>query len=275
LFAAQAEIAPADIADVSEIGQALDGVDSAVYAVGLPYPQFEMHAVLVRKAIEAAERAGVNRFAVVSSVYGYGVPQTPRVAENHPREPQSRKGRFRKAQEDAALQADRDGKFRTLVLRLPDFYGPAAEQSLADLIFRAALTGKPAMWLGDPDLPHEFVYVPDVAPMLLDLMAREDSYGHAWNFGGPGTITGREFISEVYALAGRQPRVRAFGKLMLQLAGLVHPMSRELVELHYLGTTPVILDDSKLERHLGWLQKTPYRDGIRATMESYRARATR
>jgi nucleoside-diphosphate-sugar epimerase len=275
LFAGRAEIAPADVAKRSDIEQALAGAESAVYAVGLPYPQFEMHPVLVRRAIEAAESAGVKRFVVVSSVYSYGVPQAPRVAETHPRQPHARKGRCRKEQEDAALQADREGKFRTLVMRLPDFYGPSAELSLADLIFRAALTGKPAMWLGDPNLPHEFVYVPDVGPVVLDLMARPDSYGQAWNFGGPGAISGRDFIAEAYSCAGREPKIRTLGKLMLQLAGIFHSMSRELVELYYLGTTPVILDDSKLQRHLGGLRKTPYRDGIRMALESYRARMTK
>jgi nucleoside-diphosphate-sugar epimerase len=267
-----AEIVPADIADARAAEAALSGVTTAIYAVGLPYPQFAQHPLLMRAAIDAARRGGVGRLAIVSSVYSYGVPQTGRVPEDHPREPQARKGLWRKEQEDIALAADgRDG-LRTLVLRLPDFYGPGAENSLADLVFRSAMGGKTATWLGDPDLPHEFVYVPDVPPVLATLIEREGSFGRAWNFGGPGTITGREFIAEVFRLAGRKPKIRAVGRTMLRVAGLFHGLMRELVELHYLGMTPVILDDSRLERHLGGLAKTPYADGIRRTWEWYRSR---
>jgi hypothetical protein len=57
--------------------------------------------------------------------------------------------------------------------------------------------------------------------------------------------------------------------LVLRLGGLFSPLVRELVEMHYLVVTPVILDDSKLMRHLGNLHKTPYAEGIRQTWDWY------
>jgi nucleoside-diphosphate-sugar epimerase len=272
-FAGKAEIAPADIADAAQAESALAGVDTVVYAVGVPYQQFELHPILMRKTIDAVRRAGVKRVAVVSSVYGYGVPQSEPVSETHPREPQTRKGRLRKEQEDIALAAHSPDGLQTLLLRLPDFFGPHAELSLADLIFRGALENKTANWIGSLDLPHEFVFVPDVGPVLADLIAREDSFGQAWNFGGPGTITGREFATEVYGLTGQSPRIRGIAAWMLTLGGLFNSLLRELVELHYLGTTPVILDDTKLHKHLGAVRKTPYREGIRQTMNWYKSNA--
>lgn len=271
-FGGQVEIAPADILDPASIEGALAGAGAVVYAVGVPYPQFELHPVLMRKAVEAARRAGVARMAVVSSVYSYGAPQTGRVAESHPRQPQARKGRLRKEQEDIALAADGRGGLRTLVLRLPDFYGPHAELSLADQVFQGALAGKPANWIGSPDLPREFLFVPDAGPVIADLMGREDAFGEAWNLAGPGTITGREFIREAYRLAGAQPRFRSAGPWVLRMGGLFNPLLRELVELHYLAETPVILDDSKLQRQLGAIHKTPYAEGIRQTVDWYRSR---
>jgi hypothetical protein len=43
-------------------------------------------------------------------------------------------------------------------------------------------------------------------------------------------------------------------------------MVREVVEMHYLQTSPVILDDTKLTNLLGELHKTPYIEGIRQTL---------
>jgi nucleoside-diphosphate-sugar epimerase len=221
----------------------------------------------MRTTVEAAAAAGVRRVVVVSSVYSYGVPQTAKVSETHPRDPHTRKGRFRKEQEDIAMEAHRAGKLRSLVIHLPDFYGPHAELSMANPIFAAAVNGKTANWLGSTKLPHEFIYVPDVAPVLLDLAGREDSFGERWNLGGAGTIAGEQFITRVYQQAGQKPKWLSANKFMLRMLGLFNPAMRELVEMSYLAETPVILDDTKLERHLGGIAKTSYDDGIRQTME--------
>jgi nucleoside-diphosphate-sugar epimerase len=58
---------------------------------------------------------------------------------------------------------------------------------------------------------------------------------------------------------------------MLRIIGLFKPFMRELVEMHYLVTTPILLDDTALRNLLGPIHKTSYEDGIRATLDSYRA----
>ena len=45
---------------------------------------------------------------------------------------------------------------------------------------------------------------------------------------------------------------------------------REMVEMHYLQTDPVLMDDSRLVRLLGGVQRTSYDDGIRLTLEAMR-----
>jgi hypothetical protein len=57
---------------------------------------------------------------------------------------------------------------------------------------------------------------------------------------------------------------------MLRLLGLFNPMLRELVEMHYLMTQPVIMDDSALHGLLGPVAKTPYAEGIRQSLEAAR-----
>jgi hypothetical protein len=59
------------------------------------------------------------------------------------------------------------------------------------------------------------------------------------------------------------------GKLGLRMIGLFQPFVRELVEMHYLQTTPVLMDDSALVSLLGEVRKTPYAEGVRLTLESY------
>ena len=263
LFAARAGIRAADLANAEDAARALEGCDSAVYCVGLPYPQFDRHPVLMRRALEAARKAGVRRMIVVSSVYSYGHPRAGRVSEEHPREPETRKGRFRKEQEDAAIDAHGRGGLATLVLHLPDFYGPYASNSLACMMLTSLKAGKAARWLGDPDAPHEFVFMPDAARVIADLLLRPECFGRRWNLAGAGAISGREFAALAARELGRPAKILATGRLMLRLGGIFSPLLRELVELQYLGETPVLLDDSALRAALGGLEKTPYEEGVR------------
>jgi nucleoside-diphosphate-sugar epimerase len=268
-----AEIFDADIGDRRAAGAAARGVDTIFYCVGLPYPSHHLHPVLMRTALEAAASMGVRRMVLVSSVYPYGVPHTARVAETHPREPAARKGQYRKEQEDVVLEAHRAGKLQGLIVTLPDFYGPGATQALANLIFEGALANKTANWIGPVNTPHEFVFVPDTGPVIVELGSRDDCYGEAWNFAGPGAINTLDFITRAYRAAGHPPKYRTAGRGVLKLLGWFNPLMRELPEMLYLEETPVILDDSKLLAKLGNVYKTSYDDGIRQTIEWMRRQA--
>ena len=265
------EIFAADLADLRSAGAAARGVDTIFYCVGLPYPSHRLHPVLMQTTLQAAAAVQVARLVLASSVYGYGVPRTPRVAETHPREPHTHKGQYRKQQEDLVLEAHAAGKIQGLIVRLPDFYGPFADLSLANPIFAAALAGKTANWVGPVNTPHEFVFVPDAAAVFADLAARADCYGEAWNFAGAGEIAAVDFITRVYRAAGREPRYRTAGRRLLGIMGWFNPLYRELVEMLYLQETPVILDDSKLLARLGAVHKTSYDEGIAKTLEWMRS----
>ena len=226
---------------------------------------------MMKRLVGAAKGAGVQRLLLVTNVYPYGLPTTARVAEDHPRVPASVKGEWRKQQEDVVLTAHEPGGLRTLSLRLPNFYGPGAALSMADGIVRAAVRGKPAYVLGPIDTPQELVFTPDVGPLIAALLRRDDLFGDAYNFAGPGTTTWRAFTEAIFAAAGTAPKIRAMGPRMLRVAGLFSPMLRELHEMAYLQSTPVLLDDAKLLRALPGVQKTPYAEGVRRTVAAYAA----
>jgi nucleoside-diphosphate-sugar epimerase len=269
----RAEALPADLADPRSAGAAARGVDTIFYCVGLPYPSHHLHPQLARTTVEAARKVGVRRLVLISSVYAYGIPRTVRVSETHPREPHTRKGRYRQEQEDLVLGAHSPGALETMVIRLPDFYGPHADLSLAQLVFTAAVAGKTVNWPGVVNTAHEFVFVPDAGPVIVEAASRDCS-GEAWNYGGPGPINTLDFITRVYRAVGSTPKYRVAGKGLLRIVGWFKPEVRELIEMLYLQETPVILDDSKLAAKLGGLQKTSYDEGIRRTIEFLRASST-
>src|SRR5580698_4030264 len=250
------------------IRQALAGIDTAIYLVGVNYWQFELHPQLMRKTLDGAIAAGVKKLLLIATVYPYGKPQTERVNEDHPREPHTFKGRMRKEQEDLVLAAHASGKIQTAILRLPDFYGPGVDKSFLWSAFQAAKTGKRAQLVGPIDTPHEFVHVPDAGVTVARLIAEPGAWGSTWNLGSVGVTSTRAMAEEIFAQAGHKPKFMVAGKTMLRIFGLFNPLLREMVEMHYLLTTPVILDDSRLKNLWGELPKTPYKEGIRQTLAS-------
>jgi len=263
-----AEIVTWNTDDPASVRAACRGIETLVYLVGVPYDHFELHPVLMQKTLDGAVAEGVKRIVLIGTVYPYGRPQTTPVTEQHPRDPHTFKGKMRKAQEDILLRAHAEGKIQATILRLPDFYGPGVSSSFLHSLFQAAATGGTADMIGPIDVPHEFVYVPDVGPVVLTLANKAEAYGKWWNLAGAGAITPKTIADEAFALAGRKPKLRIAGKTTLRLVGLFKPFMRELVEMHYLVTTPILMDDSALTRLLGGVMKTAYTDGIRATFQA-------
>jgi nucleoside-diphosphate-sugar epimerase len=264
---ANAEIFEADVADLRSASAAARGADTIVYTLGLPYPAHSRFPAMMRTLLQASTAMAVQRIVLVSNVYSYGVPRASTVAETHPRQPVARKGQYRKEQEDLLLEAHAKGSIAAMVVRLPDFYGPGASNSLANPIFRAALEGKTANWIGPVNTPHEFVFVPDTGPVIAALADCSECYGEAWNYGGPGAINTMDFITRIYRAAGRSPKYRVAGKMLLKVFGWFNPLMKELPEMLYLHETPVILDDRKLHARFPDVTKTPYDEGIRKTLE--------
>ncbi len=266
------ELVSADLADPEAARRAARGIDTIVYAVGVPYDKFDLHPQLMRTTLEAAQAEGVRSLLLVSNVYAYAAGSGGLVDESYPRTPPSRKGQLRKEQEDLVLAAHAAGKLRGTVLHLPDFYGPDADNSIAHIIFTAALAERFANVLAPIDTPHEFVYTPDVGPVVLDLIAREGAWGAHWNLAGPALITVRDFATHVFRSAATKPRLLPANRTMLTALGYFNPLMRELVEMSYLQSTPVNLNDARLRALLGTIAKTSYHDGIGYTIQELRRR---
>ena len=254
----------------ASVRAAAEGVETIVYLVGVNYWQFELHPELMSKTLDGAIAAGVRNVLLVGTVYPYGRARTTPIREDHPREPHTFKGRMRKAQEDLLLRAHADGRINGAVLRLPDFYGPGVDRSLLHGAAVAAVEGGTADLIGPLDRPHEFVFVPDVGPVVAKLADTPAAFGHVWHLAGAGVTTQQALVDEMQRQTGRKLSLRVVGKTMLRVLGLFNKMIREMVEMNYLMTEPLVMDDSALQRLLGTIRKTSYAEGLRQTLAAVR-----
>ncbi|MBW8756401.1 MAG: NAD-dependent epimerase/dehydratase family protein [Burkholderiales bacterium] len=253
---------------------AADGIDTLVYLVGVNYWQFELHPELMRKTLDGAIAAGVRNFILIGTVYPYGRAGGAPIREDQPRTPHTFKGRMRKAQEDLLLQAHAEGRINATVLRLPDFYGPGVDKSLLDGAAKAAVRGGTADMVGPLDVPHEFVFVPDVGPVVARLIDTPAAQGRILHLAGAGVTSQQAMLREMERQTGRPVKRRVAGKTLLRILGLFNPFMREMVEMHYLLTDPVRMDDGALQSLIGAVHKTPYAEGIRRTLAAVGQPAT-
>ena len=108
--------------------------------------------------------------------------------------------------------------------------------------------------------------------MLLALT--DDAYGQNWNIPSTGVITGLEIVNIIRKLAHYDRKVSTVGKNMIRFLGLFSLNMREVVEMFYLNEEPVVLSGEKYEKNIGPLPRTPYEDGLKATID-YMKHSTR
>ena len=117
----------------------------------------------------AAERSGA-RLVTISNLYMYEPPLRPLV-EGDPTTALTRKGQVRARMWEEALAAFDAGRAEVTEARASDFVGPGLtdQAHLGERVVPRVLAGKSVSVVGNPDMPHTWSYVPDVASTLVAL----------------------------------------------------------------------------------------------------------
>ena len=103
----------------------------------------------------------------MENLYGYGPTGGKAMTEDLPLAATTSKGRARAAMTADLLAAAEAGRVRVAIGRASDFFGPGVtESTLGQRVFGHAVAGKRADFIGNPDLPHTYSYVPDIAAGL-------------------------------------------------------------------------------------------------------------
>ena len=142
---------------------------------------------------------------------------------------------------------------------------------LGDRTFGRIAVGKSAQIVGDPDQPHSFTYVPDIARALVTVAHADDAMGEAWNVPNAPDRTTRELL-QMFADELEQPLgVQTMPSWLLSVVGWFDPNARELKEMQYQWQRPFHVDATKFGDRF-WADATPFETGIAATADSFRSR---
>ena len=266
------EIVAANVAEAGEAKRACDGAAVVYHCANPPYAKWpELHPPLMEAIIEGAAAASA-RLVFGDNLYAYGPVDGP-ITEGLPYRATGPNGRTRARIAEVLLRAHEAGRVRATVGRGSDFFGPHAHLStVGDRIFARAIAGKPALVLGDPDVPHTVTYIEDFARALVTLGERDEALGQVWHVPNPETVTMRGFVQMVFEAVGHPPRMRAAPGIAL--AALFNPILRAVKEQLFQSERPWVVDSSKFERAFGG-EATPLSDAVGTTVAWFRNQATR
>jgi len=144
---------------------------------------------------------------------------------------------------------------------------------MVDRLFGNAARGKKMQGFGKLDIPHEWVYLPDLAAAAVALLEQSEKLSpfEIVHFAGHVAASQRVFLENVALIAGH-PRlsVQILPWWLLSIYGLFDGVVREMMEMRYLFDKSVILDGAKMTRLCPDIQPTPLDEAIRATLQSYK-----
>jgi len=190
----------------------------------------------------------------------YGRPEYLPVDEKHPIEPVDVKCINNLAGEWYHLLYNDVYQIRACALRLTNTYGPGmrvkdARQTFLGIWIRRLIEGKPIQIFGDGKQRRDFNFVTDVVEALLRAAARREAAGQLFIIGHHEQISLRELASMLVEINGS-------GNYEL----VPFPDDRKAIDIG-----DYYADFGKIDEALGWSPQVTLENGLKQTLEFYRA----
>lgn len=263
----------ADAADADALTRAVDGATVLYNCVNPAYHRWATDWPPMAEAmLTAAERTGAV-LVITGNLYPYGRVDGP-MTEDLPLTGTGTKARVRAGLWRDALARHDAGRIRVTEARAADFYGPRVlgEGHLGERVIPRLLAGRPVNVVGDPDAPHSWSYLPDVARALVTLGRDERAWGRPWHVPSQAGVSSRAMVDALADAADTPPvRVSGLPRWAIGLAGLADRRTREVLEVHHQFTRPFVLDSSAYTATFGGTA-TPTGEAAAATVAWWRRR---
>jgi dTDP-glucose 4,6-dehydratase len=205
--------------------------------------------------LEKARAAGVKRFLHVSTdeVYGDLAPDDPAFTERTPIQPRSPYSASKAGSDHLVRAWFETYKFPTLITRCSNNYGPYQfPEKLIPLMILNAMSDTPLPVYGDGMNVRDWIHVEDhCAAIERVLEAGRD--GEVYNVGGRSEKPNLEIVRSILHALGKPESLIRF------------VADRPGHDRRYA------IDDTKIERELGWTRARRFEEGLAATVAWYRA----
>lgn len=239
----------------------LAGQVSHIDSIRDPFTDLDINCRAQLSILEACRKCNPSVKVVFAGTRQvYGKPDRLPVDETHLVRPVDVNGVNKAAGEYYHLLYNNLFGVRACSLRLTNIYGPRQlikhnRQGFIGWFVRLALEDKEIQIFGDGSQLRDFVYVEDAADAFLRAGATDAVNGDVFNVGGAEPIAHKALVEVLIDLAGGG-RVRY----------VPWPADKKRIDIGSFYS-----DSSKFMAATGWRAATPLRDGLRRTLDFYRA----
>lgn len=260
-----------DATDTPSLVRIAEGATAIYHCACPPYNRWTRDWPPLASSVFAAAEASGAVLVLLSNLYGYG-QVNGKITEDLPLAATGGKGRTRATIWQQARTLHEQGRIRVTEARASDFFGPGVTDGghLAARVIPRLLRGQPVQTLGDPDAPHSWAYVPDVARAVVRLASEERAWGRAWHVPTAPPLSVRAMIDKLaqYAHVTAVP-VWRMPTALVRVASLFSPLLRELQEVLYQFDRPFVVDSSSYVSHFND-EPTLVDDQVGATIDWWR-----
>lgn len=268
------DVVKADLLDAEQARKAIAGSGYVYLCVGLAYniKVWERDwPVLMKNVMDACAEAGAV-LIFLDNVYMYGpAPLAVPFDENHPQNPTTRKGKFRKALADGLLQQFASGRLKGLIGRAADFYGPGAPNSVFYIsVLERMLKGKAPQSIAKAGIPHTYAYNLDCGRALVALALDESTYGQVWHLPVGAPLAVEDIAGLLNKELGTQYQLAYLPGIMIKILSLFVTPIREMSEMLYQFNQPYIMSFEKFKSHFPDFRVTTHEEGVKALVTYFK-----
>lgn len=252
--------------DQAALIQATQGADFIFNGLNPPYAQWQTEVLTLGRNVIAAAKAHQAIQLFPGNIYNYGSTVPAIITPTTSFQADTSLGKIRVELEQLLQQTAEQQGVKTLILRAGDFYGAGKDTWFDVAIFKDIAKGKLTYPNQDWNIPHEWVYLPDLAQAFVALAQRANelpSFGQ-WLFAGH-TLTGEQLHTLTEQLVSKPLKRVEVPWGLLKVLGVLNRNLRLMQEVRYLWQRPHQLVD---ERVTEWkLVKTPIEQALSQTLK--------
>ncbi|HEV3485138.1 MAG TPA: NAD-dependent epimerase/dehydratase family protein [Vicinamibacterales bacterium] len=243
----------------------LAGQVSHIDSMQDPYTDLSINCRAQLSILEACRKYNPRvRVVYAGTRQVYGRPERLPVDEHHLVRPADINGVNKAAGEYYHLLYNNVFGVRACSLRLTNVYGPRQlirhnRQGFIGWFIRLAIEGREIQIFGDGSQLRDFVYVDDAARAFLLAGASDACDGEVFNVGGCEPMSHRDLVALLLDIAGSG-----------SVRYVEWPEEKKRIDIGSFYS-----DSTKFRTAVGWTPTVPLREGLRRTIEFYRAHMDR
>ncbi|MGL4820185.1 MAG: NAD-dependent epimerase/dehydratase family protein, partial [Bacilli bacterium] len=261
-----------DLRDERAVLPLLKDVDIVYHCVGAPYREWGDTLPLIAKNVAHSAAQHQCKIVYADNLYAYG-PQNGPLLETMIARPVGTKTKVRGDVAQIFADAALEKGLQFTIGRSSDFYGPTVQNAiLGSRVMQHLMDGKAVELIGQPDLLHSHMYLPDMARALIMLGESDSTNGETYHLPHAKATTTRELVELAANAFGVQPTYRIAGPFITRMMGLFNADMRELQELLYQTTAPFVVDDTKFRKQFRF-ESTSHEAAIKETCAWYLAKS--